>query len=204
MSSFVERLVIKANFTSDDVDFVSMRRGWILKQAQKPESGAFIDSWVMLDRKTEIHQVDDRPVATRYFTLRGPGSAEVARHIREDCELWSVPEALNALNGASNRDAELTLVYAVALAATARDGEQVTQAFQNIARDPDPAVRQSVIIATGYFPYPLLVDLVRQLRDGDPVDHVRDNAEILLDGLSDDGQAHNQLHFVLEGRRPPA
>ncbi|HUR09599.1 MAG TPA: HEAT repeat domain-containing protein [Nonomuraea sp.] len=183
MTYFGERLVIKANFTSDDVDFVSMQRGWILKQAQKHEAGAYIDSWVTLDRETEIHQIDDRPIATRYFTLRGPGSAEVARHIREDCELWSAPEALKALNEASARGEKLALVYAVALAATEEHGERVTRAFQNIACDPDATVRQSVIVAAGYFPYPGLVDLVRQLRDGDPVDHVRKNAEILLNGL---------------------
>ncbi|MBB4937894.1 HEAT repeat protein [Streptosporangium album] len=91
---------------------------------------------------------------------------------------------MNALNGASARNEKLALVYAVALAATEQHGEPVTQAFQNVARDPDPAVRQSVIVATGYFPYPGLVDLVRQLRDSDPVDHVRKNAEILLNGLS--------------------
>jgi hypothetical protein len=184
MTDFVERLVIKASFTSDDVDFVSMQRGWILQQAQKHEAGAYIDRWVTLDRKTEIHQVDDRPIGARYFTLRGPGSAEVARHIREDCELWSTPEALGALDGASTRDEKLVLVYAAALAATDQDGEQVTQAFQDVARDADAGVRQSVIIATGYFPYPGLVDLVRQLRHSDPVDHVRRNAEIQLNGLS--------------------
>ncbi|MGK5671850.1 hypothetical protein ACSNOB_03255 [Micromonospora sp. URMC 106] len=57
MTDFIERLVIKASFTSDDVDFVSMQRGWILEQAQRREAGAYIDSWVTLDGKTEIHQV---------------------------------------------------------------------------------------------------------------------------------------------------
>ncbi|MGW8887829.1 HEAT repeat domain-containing protein [Streptomyces sp. NPDC055749] len=184
MTDFIERLVIKASFTSDDVDFVSMQRGWILKQAQKPESGAFIDVWVTLDRKTEIHQVDDRPIGTRYFTLRGPGSGEVSQHIREDCELWSTQEALSELRGVSARSDKLVCVYAAALAAGEEDGEQVTQEFRNVTRDPDAGIRQSVILAAGYFPYPGLVDLVRELRDSDPVEHVRRNAQLLLDGLS--------------------
>jgi hypothetical protein len=62
--------------------------------------------------------------------------------------------------------------------------EQVAEAFQKVARDTDAGVRQSVIIATGYFPHRGLIDFVRQLRDSDPVGHVRKNAEILLSGHS--------------------
>ncbi|WTX01022.1 hypothetical protein OG216_47240 (plasmid) [Streptomycetaceae bacterium NBC_01309] len=74
MTDFVKRIVIKSSFTSDDVDFVSMQRGWILKHHQKQEAGAHIDVWVTLDRKTEIHQVDDRSIGIRCFTLRAPAA----------------------------------------------------------------------------------------------------------------------------------
>ena len=160
-----------------------MQRGWILKQVHKPEAGAYVDVWLTLDRKTEIHQVDDQPIGTRYFRLRGPGSEEVALHIQDDCELWSTPEALSKLRGASIRNEKLICIYAAALAANEEDGEQVTQEFRNVARDPDAGVRQSLIIATGYFPYSGLVELVRDLCDSDPADHVRKNARLLLDGL---------------------
>ncbi|GAA3710501.1 hypothetical protein GCM10022224_090000 [Nonomuraea antimicrobica] len=108
----------------------------------------------------------------------------MARHLRTDCALWSASEALAALGAATTRDEKLTLVYAAAPAATEQQGDQVAAAFQDVARDPDAGVRQSVIIATGYLPHPGLVDLVRRLRDGDPVEHVRKNAEILLTALS--------------------
>ncbi|PUB19865.1 hypothetical protein C8K30_11934 [Promicromonospora sp. AC04] len=184
MTDFVKRFVLKSGFTSDDVDFVSMQRGWILKQVQKHEAGAYIDVWVTLDRKTEIHQVDDRPIGTRYLRVHGPGSNDVAQHIREDCELWSTPEALTELRGTSVGNEKLICIYAAALAADEADGEQVTQEFRNVAGDPDTGVRQSLIIATGYFPYAGLIELVTDLRDSDPVDHVRKNAQLLLDGLS--------------------
>jgi hypothetical protein len=83
MTDLPERLVIKPGFTSDDVDFVSTQRGWILQRHRIPEGGAYVDTWVTPDGKTEIPQVDDQPIGTRYFTLRGPGTAEVARHIRQ-------------------------------------------------------------------------------------------------------------------------
>jgi len=152
-------------------------------QVQKHEAGAYIDAWVTLDRKTEIHQVDDRPIGTRYFRLRGPSSGEVAQHIQDDCELWSTPEALSELYGASTRKEKLIRIYAAALAADEEDGEQVTQEFRRVARDPDAGVRQASIIATGCFPYSGLVELVRDLYGGDPVDHVKKNAQLLLDGL---------------------
>ncbi|WP_037612266.1 HEAT repeat domain-containing protein [Streptomyces albus] len=184
MTDFVKRIVIKARFTSDDVDFVSMQRGWILQHHRKAEAGASIDIWVTSDRRTEIHQVDDRHIGTRYFTLRGPGSREVAEHIRQDCELWSISEALGELERVRARGEKLICIYAAALAAGEGDGERITQSFRDLVRDPDAGIRQSVIIATGYFPYPGLVDLVRDLRDSDPAAHVRKNAQILLDGLS--------------------
>ncbi|MFJ8635791.1 HEAT repeat domain-containing protein [Streptomyces sp. NPDC093568] len=185
MTDFIERLVIKPGFSSDDVDFVSMQRGWILQRSRIPEGGAYVDTWVTLDRKTEIHQVDDQPIGTRYFTLRGPSSAEVARHIRQDCDIWSTDEALEALRRADARDEKLRLVYAAALSAGEQEAEHVVEAFRNLVGDPDAGVRQAVVIATGYFPQPGLVELVGELRDSDPVDHVRRNAALLLDGLSE-------------------
>lgn len=187
-----ERLVIKPGFTSDDVDFVSMQRGWILTRARIPEGEAHVDTWVTLDRRTEIHQVDDQPIGTRYFTVRGPGSAEVAQHIRQDCDIWSTDEALNALRGADARDERLRLVYAVALSATEQDAERVAREFRSVVRDPDAGVRQAVVIAAGYSPQPDLLELVGALRDSDPVDHVRRNAEILLDGLKRPADAAGQ------------
>ncbi|GAB2842248.1 HEAT repeat domain-containing protein [Lentzea nigeriaca] len=182
MPDFSSRFVLKSGFTSDDVDFVAMRRGWILTHHQKPEAGAFVDIFVTLDRKTEIHQVDDRPIGTRYLTVRGPGSAEVTAHVRHDCELWSTPEALRELDRASTTNDKLICVYAAALSAADEDGDQLAQAFRRVAGDPDAGVRQSVVIATGYFPHPGLLDLVRQLRDSDPAGHVRRNAALLLEG----------------------
>jgi hypothetical protein len=185
VTNFAERLVIKPGFTSDDVDFVSMQRGWILQRSRIPEGAAYVDTWVTLDRKTEIHQVDDQPIGTRYFTLRGPGSGEVAQHIRQDCDIWPTDAALDELRRAEARDDKLRLVYAAALSASEQEGERVVQEFRNVVRDPDAGVRQAVVIATGYFPHPGLVELVGELRDSDPVDHVRRNAAILLDGLSE-------------------
>jgi hypothetical protein len=184
---FTERLVIKASFTSDDVDFVSMQRGWVLEGHRLPDGEAFVDIWKTLDGKTEIRQVDAQFIGTRYFTLRGFGSAEVARHLRQDCDLWTTGEALGELRKARSRNETLRLVYAAAVSAAEEDGAQVAQEFRAVVQNPDAGIRQSVIIATGFFPHPDLVELVRALGDSDPVDHVRRNAQLLLTGLSESG-----------------
>lgn len=183
MTDFVERLVLKSTFTSDDVDFVSMRRGWVLRQHRLPEGGAFVDGWLTLDGETEIHQVDDVPIGMRYLTVRGSGSTEVTQHIRKDCDLWSTTEALAELSTASTREALLPAIYAAALSATDQDAQEAADAFRTAANHPDAEVRQSVVIATGYFSHPPLIDLVRELRDSDPSDHIRHNAQHLLEAL---------------------
>ncbi|MEI8406877.1 MULTISPECIES: HEAT repeat domain-containing protein [unclassified Kribbella] len=183
MTEFVERLVLKSTFTSDDVDFVSMRRGWVLRQHRLPEGGAFVDGWLTLDGETEIHQVDDVPIGMRYLTVRGPGSTEVAHHIRKDCNLWSTTEALAELSTATTRDDLLPAIYAAALSATDQDAQVVADAFRTVANHPDAEVRQSVLIATAYFPHPALIDLVRELRNSDPAADIRHNAQHLLEAL---------------------
>jgi hypothetical protein len=183
VTDFVERFVLKHTFTSDDVDFVSMQRGWILVKAQLQEGEAYVDGWVTLDRQTEIHQVDDRPIGTRYLTVRGPGSADLAHHIRQACDLWTTPEVLASLSRASTRDATLTAVYAAVLSATEQDAPEVVREFRPLAAHPDPGIRQSLIIAAGYFPTPDLLALVQPFRHTDPVAHIRTNATLLLEAL---------------------
>jgi hypothetical protein len=93
-------------------------------------------------------------------------------------------EALDALRTADTRDEKLRLVHAAALSASEQDTEEgVVQEFRNVMRDPDAGVRQSVVIAMGYFPHPGLVELVRELRDRDPVDMCAETRRSCWTGL---------------------
>ena len=75
-------------------------------------------------------------------------------------------------------------MYAAVLSATEQDAGDVARAFRNVANHSDVGVRQSVIIAAGYFSHPALIDLVRELRDSDPADDIRDTAQRLLDAVA--------------------
>ena len=99
---------------------------------------------------------------------------------------WTgISKALAALRSATDRDDRLRALYAAALSATGEPDQSLVEAFQGVARrDEDPGLRQAVVVATGYLPWPELVDLVRELSRNDPVDHVRHNASVMLEGLS--------------------
>ncbi|MEV0704650.1 hypothetical protein AB0I53_42960 [Saccharopolyspora sp. NPDC050389] len=59
----------------------------------------------------------------------------------------------------------------------------MVERFRALAADTGPGVRQSVVVATGYRPWLELVEIVRRLSATDDVEHVRENARLLLEGL---------------------
>jgi hypothetical protein len=68
------------------------------------------------------------------------------------------------------RDEKLRLVHAVSLSAAEQDAKRIVREFRSAARDPDAGVRQAVLNAAGSLPQPGLLELVGELRDGDPAD----------------------------------
>ncbi|MGW7681361.1 hypothetical protein ACWGID_11505 [Kribbella sp. NPDC054772] len=184
MTDFDERLVLRESFTSDDMDFVSMQRGWVLRQARMPEAGAFVDVWVTLDGRAEIHLVDDEPIGVRYVTVRGPGSSEVSDQVRSDCALWTTTEALQALTAASDSPGTITAGYVAALSATPDEADAVAQALLPLAEHPDPAVRRAFVVAAAYFSHPTLVERISRLASSESADQVRTDAQLVLEGLA--------------------
>jgi hypothetical protein len=183
MSGNQNRFVLKREFSRSDVKFVAWERNWRLVDLEREENGCYVDIWTTQDTQTEIHLVDDRPIATHYLTVWGGDVGAVEREIREDCKLWSLREALESLRWASDRNKKLISVYAAALAAPFEKNEELVEAFRVVAHDDDAGVRQSVVIATGYLPIPGLVEIVRELSESDPVAQVRENAGTLLEGI---------------------
>jgi hypothetical protein len=156
---------------------------WDLRGMGNRKAEIYVDKWVTFDGRTEIHYVEDSLTGLPFVTFRGAGSSEAAELIRTGCDVWGFSEALAAIGTAATRDDRLTAVYAAAFTAPGRQVDSAVEVFRSVSRDPDPGIRQSVIVATGYLPWPGLVELVRDLGDADPVDHVRHNARVLLDGL---------------------
>ncbi|MFF0339167.1 hypothetical protein [Kribbella sp. NPDC004875] len=119
-----------------------------------PEAVAFIDVWLTLDGRVEIHFVDDEPIGMRDVTVRGPAVCELTDHLRTDCPLWSTAEALQALTPAPDAHGSITAGYVAALSATPDEADEVAQAPLPMADHPDPALRRAFVVATAHFSHP--------------------------------------------------
>ena len=190
MTDFDVRLTLKQPKAEPSVIRIATLNKWDLRVMGNRKAQVYVDKWVAPDNRTEIHYVEDPLTGLPFVTFRGDGSEEAARLVQEGCQVWEFSEALAAIEAADSRDDRLTAVYATAFTAPGRQIDAVIEVFRAIAQDPDPGIRQSVIVATGYLPWPGLVELVRGLSGSDPVDHVRHNARVLLDGLELHGEVN--------------
>ncbi|WP_210586475.1 HEAT repeat domain-containing protein [Streptomyces sp. GESEQ-35] len=182
------RFVLKSDYSIRALKRLAWDLDWDVVDLRREEAGAFIDIWITYDKRAEIHHVDDEPIGMRYLTVRGEGRDEVARQIQEHCDLWSHEEARRDLREATDRNQRLVALYAAVLTAPGEQDDDFVDELRVVARDEDPGVRQAVIIATGYLPWPGLVNLVEEVLAHDPVDHIRDNAALLIEGLRGGGQ----------------
>ncbi|MCL8009816.1 hypothetical protein [Streptomyces sp. AS02] len=187
MADFTHRIVLRHGVSADDARFVAWRHRWRLVELQREEAEAFSDIWTTSDG-AEIHLVDDRPIGTMYFTLRGEGSDREAERIREGCDVWAYADAVASISASAGRDSKMLAIYAAALTAPDAEDEALVSEFRAAARDSDEAVRQAVVIATSYLPWPGLVELIRTIRDTDANAYVREGAQILLEGIAQAGK----------------
>lgn len=176
------RLVVHPDFTEEEVHEVAWDLNWDLTHYQNKEGDNSIDAWVSKRKGVEIHLVSDGLVGLRYFTLYGEKGDEVARKIIDSCQLWEPGEALEHIRSAANRGEKLRAVYASVLGSV-EQRDDVVNVLQEVAADPDPGIRQSVVIAAAYSQWPKLLDMVHDMSERDSADSVRRNAQILLEGL---------------------
>lgn len=189
MTDFDVRLTLKHPKAEPSVIRVATLNKWDLRVMGNRKAEVYVDKWIASDGRTEIHYVEDPLTGLPFVTVRGDGAGEAARLLREGCDVWGSAEALAAIEAAATRDDRLTAIYATAFTAPAAQDDAVVDVFRALAQDPDPGIRQSVVVATGYLPWVALVELVRDLAANDPVEHVRHNAGVLLEGLEPHGDA---------------
>ncbi|MGI5400828.1 HEAT repeat domain-containing protein [Streptomyces sp. CA-135486] len=190
MADFDIRLTLKHAKAEPSVIRVAEMNDWDLRIMGNRKTEVYVDKWVTPDGRAEIHYVEDPLTGIPFVTFRGEGSDDAAQLVEEACQLWDFQEALDSINTAQSRDDRLTAIYAAAFTAPERQVDSLVEVFRSLATDPDPGIRQSLVVATGYLPWPALVELVRHLADTDPVDHVRHNAQVLLEGLNLHGDAN--------------
>ncbi|WP_433508943.1 hypothetical protein ACQP2T_33835 [Nonomuraea sp. CA-143628] len=178
------RLILKAGTRETRMFQIARSRHWSLYDVGNSKADVYLHTWHACDGNVVIRYIEDPLTGLNFITLRGDTAGEVSRDITSLCPTWTYAEALGALQGATARDDRLTTAYAAALTAPPEQDPMLVEAFRAMAADPDQGIRQAVVVATGYCPWPALVEIVRRLRDTDPVEHVRENARLLWDGLA--------------------
>jgi hypothetical protein len=176
-------LVLRHHISRDEVERLAWDMGWILVEVGDNGAEVYVDIWATPDEEVEIHYVEDHPIGLHYFVLHGKNTESVKETLVTTWNFWSAAQALRAFRHATNHDDKLIGLYAVALTAPPEPASDVLEVLRLAASDPDPGVRQAVIVATGYLGWPELVELVEQIHHDDPVSSLRANAGILLEGL---------------------
>ncbi|MFD7285536.1 HEAT repeat domain-containing protein [Streptomyces sp. NPDC059863] len=187
-----QRVVLRPQVTREDVQDIAWEFNWNAIEAGDRSSDTPVDVWQTLNGGTEIRFVQDRPIGMRYFLIHGTDCESVVRDLRNAVPTWTFPDALSFVRHADDRDDTLIGLYAVALSAASTDRGAAVEQLRAMAGSPDAGIRQAVVIATGYLGWPELIALVEEIHRTDPVDHVRTNAGVLLDGLRRHGTATSE------------
>jgi hypothetical protein len=179
----VQRLVLKPHVTESDFELAAWEHNWLIREMGEEEAGALVDTWATADGGTIIRFVNDSPIGLNYVRVHGDAADLVAQQIREDLELWSVSEALDALRKAESLGDKRVALFAAALTAPVTPDHEVVGRLRDAAADPDVNLRRSFVEAVGYLPWPQLVEHVDELSRNDPDPVVRDDARLLLEGI---------------------
>ncbi|MBQ0986080.1 hypothetical protein KBZ10_16475 [Streptomyces sp. F63] len=183
MKEIKSRLILKPGIDETNMFQIARSRRWSLYDIGNKNSEIYRHIWHSSDGGVEIHYVEDPLTGLNFVTLRGPGAESIEQDIRSSLPVWTYPEALGALRSSDGRDDRLYSAYAAALTAPTTEDEPLVEEMRRMSVDTDPGIRQAVVVATGYCPWPSLVEIVKHLEESDAVENVRDNARLLLEGL---------------------
>lgn len=176
------RLVLKGKAGHRHYTELAWHAGWNLVDVEH-DTPSFIEKWHIPDKDVEAHFVRDAMVGLEYVNLHGDDRS-TENTIRENCELWNPAEALASIESARDHNSKLRGIYAAALSSGPREEQALVDKYRSIAtHEEDSGIRQAVIVSTGYLPWKSLINLVTEMRERDPAEHIRNNAQVMLDGL---------------------
>ncbi|GGW64505.1 hypothetical protein AB0E64_25355 [Streptomyces caelestis] len=183
MQSKIIRLVLRGSDGHRSLTELAWREEWDLTEIRHTEP-PFVEVWDVPGRDAEVHFVRDEMVGLEYVVFHGADVAPEVQQVRDFCPLWTQSDAIDALGKVKDRDGKLRAIYAAALAATGPEDDRLITLFRSIAvNEQDSGVRQAVIVSTGYLPWDGLIQLVSEMRVNDPESRVRNNAQVMLEGL---------------------
>lgn len=183
------RIAFKPSVQLGRMQTFAWDRNWNITGATREDEAPTRFSWETVDGGTDIVYLEDPYIGVNYLVITGDSVVPVAEDVRSGLDCWTFEEASSHASGSADRDAKIRGIYIGALSASRGERDRLVSTFQQLAGDPDPIIRHALLVGIGYVgPDARLRGIAEELRDNDPDDEVRRDAELLLEGLGGQGQ----------------
>jgi hypothetical protein len=178
------RIALKPSVQLPRIRVFAWDRNWDITGATREDESPTRFSWETIDGETDIVYLEDPYIGINYVAITGNTVVPVAEDIRSAFDCWTFEEVVSQATGSADRDAKIRGIYIGALIASRSERDRLVSTFQQLAGDLDADIRHALLVGIGYVgPDARLRHIAEELRDNDPVDEVRRDAELLLEGL---------------------
>lgn len=179
------RIVVPPRVTNESVDDVSLDLCWI-PLGSRPATNDTRLEYVWEDEvaKVYIHFVIDDMLSVAFFYLHGKDVALVEEQIRNALPTYSLDALKKDLSKWTKPALLIPAISRIAALEPAEDHE-ITALLKQVAATGDIEVRQAVVTAIGYLEWPSLLELLEQLKNHDPDEVVRADAQLIFAAMAE-------------------
>ena len=179
----MQRAVLKAEVTRDDIDDAAMRCGWQLTNvlpggAERPAQMIY----AALGGRIVLYLVEDGRLDVLYFAAAGEGAGEVIEQVRGELPCCD-PGAHQELIGDTADVMRLRRGLGILVLQTPEPDEAAVAVFERALAHEDLQVRSVALNAATYAPWPALKPLIERVAAQDPLPALRASAAQLLVAL---------------------
>ncbi|MEE1740167.1 HEAT repeat domain-containing protein [Streptomyces sp. BE147] len=181
--SISTRIVLKSNVKRGNLSKEAARRGWVIARVGTTGEDHIEDIWKVDGSDTYLHYIEDPVAQCSYLISQGSDKESLDAQARQIFPHHTLDSALALFHRAPERDSKISTIYLVALCSPPDPEDPVIEAFRIATRDPDPDVRSSAAIATGYLGWSELRQILSMMRESDASPDVRMNARLIMEGM---------------------
>jgi len=176
-----QRLTLEPTVTRFDAERFFTTSGWHLHDVtERTETTPYEEIWLAPGRAAAAHYIEDELIAVSYLLVMGEEEERLASELRSQIPIVDPHSAAADARSAADKEGRLRGIAYLASAAPAEADADLTAAFDELLRDPDPEIRQGALFAATYPSWPELDPLLERVRSGDPEPHLRAAADQTL------------------------
>jgi hypothetical protein len=185
------RVILHPDVTDEQIEDVAMDLDW-MELGIKPatEKTPYQRIWEDEIAKVVVRYIWDDLLRQPFLTLQGEDVSTVEQRICNALPSFTPEEIVESLHSASGYEPVIDAIALVALLGHAGYGElsedpEIVRLLEMRAQSEHPEVRNAVITAAGYLEWPAMLELVAGLRDRDPDQDVREQADLVLNAIAE-------------------